>query len=373
MKKVLLLSSIHPALDPHIFRIAKTLTKNGYKVTLVAQHKKEEEIEGVKIIGLSEPKNRFCRFLFLTKKVYKIALEQKADVYHFHDPDLLPWMWLLKKKTKTKLIYDVHEDYPELILTREWIPKILKIPLSIFFNWFEKCISKSFDFIIAATPYIASRFKNHNVVYIGANFPDLEIFNSLENSKFQKTKSEPFILIYAGGLEKIRGIKEIVEALSMVNPKYNIKLKLFGKFSEKKFDEEVKKLKGWEKVEYFGWIPLKEVYKEIKNSDVGLICLHPIKRYMVSLPLKMFEYMAAGISVIVSNFPLWKEIIEKENCGICVDPLNPKEIAKAVEYLIEHPDEAKKMGENGRKAVLEKYNWGNESKKLLKIYEELTR
>jgi len=373
MKKVLLLSSIHPALDPHIFKIAKTLVKNGYEVTLLAQHKRNEKIEGVKIIGLPEPKNRFFRFLFLTKKVYEMALQQKADAYHFHDPDLLFWMWLLKKKAKAKVIYDVHEDYPELILTREWIPKVFKRSLSIFFNWFEKLISKSFDFIVAATPYIASRFKKHNVVYIGANFPDLEIFNSLEKTNFQKAKSEPFTLIYAGGLEKIRGIKEIVEALSMVNPKYKIKLKLFGKFSEKNFEEEVKKLKGWEKVEYFGWIPPKEVYKEMKKCDAGLVCLHPIKRYLNSLPLKMFEYMAAGLPVIASNFPFWKEILEKEKCGIWVNPLEPKEIAKAIEYLIENPEEAEKMGENGRKAVLEKYNWENESKKLLKIYEELTR
>jgi glycosyltransferase involved in cell wall biosynthesis len=85
----------------------------------------------------------------------------------------------------------------------------------------------------------------------------------------------------------------------------------------------------------------------------------------------MFEYMAAGLPVIASNFPLWKEIIEGNHCGIYVNPLKPKEIAKAIEYLIKHPKEAKRMGENGRKAVLEKYNWENESKKLLKIYEEL--
>ena len=371
MKKVILLSSIHPALDAHIFKIAKTLTKSGYDVTLIAQHEKNEITDGIKIIGLPKPKNRFERFFKLDRLVYRIALKQKAEVYHFHDPDLLFWAWWLKRKSKAKVIYDVHEDYPELILTREWIPKIIKKPLSIFFDFFEKWISKHFDFIIAATPYIANNFKNHNVAYIGANFPDLKMFNL--SGEISPTKPESFTLIYAGGLERIRGIKEIVDALSMINSKYKVKLKLFGKFSEKSFEEKVKNSKGWEKTEYFGWIPPKEVYKEMIKCDAGIVCLHPIKRYTVAFPLKMFEYMAAGLPVIASNFPLWKEMIEGNNCGICVNPLDQKEIAKAIEYLIEHPEEAKKMGENGRKAVLEKYNWENESKKLLKIYEELIR
>lgn len=107
------------------------------------------------------------------------------------------------------------------------------------------------------------------------------------------------------------------------------------------------------------------------GADAGIVCLHPMVNYLLGLPVKMFEYMAVGLPVIASNFPLWKKIVEENNCGICVSPLNPEEIAKAIEYLIEYPEEAKKMGENGRKAVLEKYNWENESKKLLKIYEKL--
>lgn len=83
--------------------------------------------------------------------------------------------------------------------------------------------------------------------------------------------------------------------------------------------------------------------------------------------------MAAGLPVVASNFPSWREIVEINKCGICVNPLEPKEIARAVKYLIEYPEEAEKMSKNGRRAVLEKYNWGNESKKLLKIYEELAK
>jgi len=110
----------------------------------------------------------------------------------------------------------------------------------------------------------------------------------------------------------------------------------------------------------------------LKNSKIGIVTFHPEPNHLFSSPVKMFEYMSAGIPVIVSNFPLWKEIVEGNNCGICVDPLNPEEIANAIKYIFENPAEAKKMGENGKTAVLEKYNWEKESEKLIEVYTRLT-
>ena len=86
----------------------------------------------------------------------------------------------------------------------------------------------------------------------------------------------------------------------------------------------------------------------------------------------MFEYMAAGIPVVASNFPLWKEIIEENKCGICVEPANVEQISDAVNYLLNNPEEAQRMGANGRKAVEEKYNWNNEAKTLLQLYCDLS-
>lgn len=126
-------------------------------------------------------------------------------------------------------------------------------------------------------------------------------------------------------------------------------------------------------VECFAWMPHEENIKHLLDADCGLVCFQPAPNQINAMPRKMFEYMAASLPVIASNFSLWKEIIEGNKCGICVDPLNPKEIAKAIDYLIEHPQDARRMGENGRKAILEKYNWENESVKLLNLYDKLVR
>ena len=104
---------------------------------------------------------------------------------------------------------------------------------------------------------------------------------------------------------------------------------------------------------------------------MGLVTLHPLPNYKDALPVKMFEYMAAGIPVIASNFTLWQEIIEGNECGICVNPLEPRAINKAIQYLIDNPKTAQKMGENGRQAVKQKYNWAIEEKKLFLLYEKL--
>ena len=115
----------------------------------------------------------------------------------------------------------------------------------------------------------------------------------------------------------------------------------------------------------------EKVSELLAQARVGVATLHPDPNYLGSLPTKLFEYMAAGLPVVASNFPLWKEIVEGNKCGLTVNPLDPEEIAHAIEYLINHPDEARRMGENGRQAVLEKYNWETEGKKLLALYEKL--
>ena len=136
------------------------------------------------------------------------------------------------------------------------------------------------------------------------------------------------------------------------------------------FKEKLKSHHYWGKVDFHGYINRNEVQKILANSSVGIVTLHPTNAYIESLPVKMFEYMAAGIPVIASNFPLWKEIVEGNNCGICVDPLDPKEIGGAIQYLIDNPKESEKMGKNGLRAAINTYNWSLQEKKLFSFYKQ---
>ncbi|WP_084777098.1 glycosyltransferase [Massilia sp. WF1] len=82
----------------------------------------------------------------------------------------------------------------------------------------------------------------------------------------------------------------------------------------------------------------------------------------------MFEYMSSGIPVIASDFPYGREIIEGNRCGMCVDPLDPRALAAAIDYPRCPSGYREIDGENGRKAVLEKYNWTVQAKRLTDFY-----
>ena len=177
-------------------------------------------------------------------------------------------------------------------------------------------------------------------------------------------------MCYICGLSKVRGISEIDDAIEL--SRSNAKLVIGGQFSESVFETHVKTKKGWEKVEDMGWLRREQVNSVLNRSRAGLVTLHPIVNYLDALPVKMFEYMACGIPVIASNFPLWKSIIEDNNCGVVVDPLNVSDISKAIDYIISNPKIAEELGKNGQVAVRNKYNWSIESAKLFALYEQFS-
>jgi len=375
MHKICHLTSVHPPFDTRIFhKECKTLVEAGYEVVLIAKHQRDEVVDGIRIRALPEPKNRIERMTETVWKLYKKALAENADIYHFHDPELIPVGLLLKHKGK-KVIYDVHEDVPRQILSKYWIPG----PCRKFVAWAvektENLAARFLSAIVAATSAIAARFvsKNKNT-FIVQNFPMLDEFKN--NVKHANENRENFsgrtrAVVYVGGIAANRGIFEMVKAVELVAFKRDVRLFLGGKFETERLENEVKAMPGWEHVEFLGWVGRREVAEVFSKSQAGLVLLHPEPRYMVAYPVKLFEYMSAGLPVVASNFPLWKEIVEGNGCGLTVDPLNPGQIAQAIEYLLEHPDEAKRMGENGQRAVLEKYNWEKEAQKLQALYEEL--
>jgi len=364
--KVCIITTVHPPFDTRIFhKQAKTLVQAGYDVTLIAQHKKNEIVDGVKIIALPKPRNRLTRMLGLTWKAFQIALRQRADIYHFHDPELLPIGVLLKLKTKAKVIYDVHEDVPKQILTKYWIPKLLRHPIAKIVNITEKSLTRFIDAVVVATEGIAENFQKFKPVVIH-NYPYLKMF-----SNFSLKEKKENIVVYVGGITRLRGAIEMVRAMEYLSHIKNIRLDLIGKFVPQKLERELKSMLGYRQVRFYGWKPWSEAWKHVQRAIAGLVIFHPAPNHEKALPNKLFEYMAAGIPVIASNFPLWKNIIEKNKCGLCVNPLDPKEIARAIEYLLTHPEEARKMGENGRRAVEKQYNWEMEAEKLLSLYEGL--
>uniref|UniRef100_UPI00333FA174 glycosyltransferase family 4 protein n=1 Tax=Castellaniella defragrans TaxID=75697 RepID=UPI00333FA174 len=366
--KICHLTSVHSRYDTRIFlKECRSLSNAGYKVALiVADGKGREDREGIEIHDAGASSGRLDRIRHATKRVLAKAIAVDAEIYHFHDPELIPAGLKLKRMGK-RVIFDSHEDVPKQLLGKPYLSPMKRKLLSWVFSVYERRTCGEFDAIVAATPFIRDKFLGINARAIDINnFP---MWGELaEPADAEGIRSN---ICYVGGIAAIRGVREIVRAMEYIRS--DARLQLVGTFSEAPVSAEVRQYGGWNRIDELGFMDRAGVRSVLGRSFAGLVTFLPAPNHIDAQPNKMFEYMSAGIPVIASNFPLWREIIEGNDCGLCVDPLDPREIAAAIDFFANHPEQARAMGENGRRAVESRYNWGVEEKKLIDLYESILK
>lgn len=367
MRKIVHLTSAHPRNDTRIFiKQCRTLAAHGYDVTLVvADGQGDERREGVTITDVGRLPGRLKRILVTPRRVCDKALSLDADIYQLHDPELLPVGLALKRRGK-QVIFDSHEDVPRQLLGKPYLGPVTRRLLSLVFALAERYACSRFDGVIAATPFIRDKFLKFKPGTVDVNnFP---LVGELENAAPWSLKRAE--VCYVGGIGEVRGIRELVAAGGRLRSAARINL--VGKFSEPAVEAEVKADAGWQRVNELGFLDRGGVRAVMERSLAGIVTFHRLPNHVDSHPTKMFEYMSAGIPVIASDFPLWREIIEGNGCGICVDPADPGAIAAAIDHLVARPEQAREMGENGRRAVLREYNWTVQARKLTDFYGALS-
>jgi glycosyltransferase involved in cell wall biosynthesis len=224
-----------------------------------------------------------------------------------------------------------------------------------------------FDGIVAATPSIGERFPAHKTAVV-QNFPRLA---AADDRPEGSADGRTYAFAYTGGLAAVQGLREIAATAALLPPDLGDAV-VAGWFDNDDLEREVLASEGWKRVEFLGRVTPNEVLEAIVSAHCGLVIDHPISNYLESYSTKMFEYMACGVPVICSDFPLWVQLVSDAECGVTVNPMDPHAVVKAVEALCRDPEEARRLGENGRKAIRERYNWENEFAKLDNLYRRLT-
>lgn len=362
------LASTHPSFDTRIFhKECKTLANAGYRVTLLVPHDGDEVVNGVRIRSVPKPKVGRERLSKTLGYLYRAALTEAPEaIYHFHDAELIFHMFLLKVRGR-RVIYDAHEDTPKQVMYQHWIPRLLRHPVSLVMRLAEWLGGRWFDGIIAAEPGILKRFPAKRTVLV-QNFPLLdELFSTVSMPYAER----PLRITYVGGITRKRGVEEMLAAIDRLPATLRAELVLGGLFHPAALEDEVRQMPGSERTDIRGWLQREQVVEVLAETRVGIVTLHPTPKYLDSYPTKLFEYVSAGLPVIASDFPQWRRLVEEAQCGVLVDPLDPEAIAEAMQWMLEHPDEAAAMGARGREAVRDRYSWEQEAPKLLAFYEDL--
>jgi glycosyltransferase involved in cell wall biosynthesis len=376
-KRICMMTLGHHAFDDRIFfKEALSLRKLTEQVTVLAVGSRRNcQVGGVRIVVVER-----SRFAFFTLwRLWVAARKERARIYHLHEPQLLLVGFLLKVLRRAKIVYDIHEHLPEMVRDFSRRPPKVAVLLAKGFSLIEMLLVRLADAVIVTSDLLASRYaaasKHMGILY---NYPRTDLFNNAQTvarellDQYGKSR----ILLYHGQISRARGLGVLVKAVKQVAKKTpGLKLILLGPVFGNSYREElielIRRQGAEELVDFLAPVSHKRVPQYVSLSEIGLVVLPSLGVFRESLPIKLMEYMACGVPVVASKLQAIERILKDAECGLLVDPTDVNDVAAAIHYLLKHPQEAKRMGQRGAKAVQERYNWSAMEKRLFALYEKL--
>lgn len=354
--------------DGRIFhKEAVSLAKRGFEVAVLGPANEPPPPRmGVTFVGvpIAPFRNRVMRKSALLFRIRMKSLLMRCHVYHCHEMDavvaVLPNIFF-----GSRIIYDVHEHFPENYCDR------LGKPWLALLRILDRLASRVVHLVMTVDETLADKYRTSMNVAVVHNYP---IYDSYLSSQQNRERN---LAIYVGGITEERGICEMIEGVALARARHGgLHLKMVGKFVPPEFrtvvEQKITELGLSEAVEIIDWGPFEGMPEMIQGASIGLSFLRPVRRYSLAIPTKVYEYMAAGIPVVASSFKNISRFLESEQCGITAEPGSARSFSDAICFLLENSEEMERMGRNGRLAVREKYNWENESRILVKSYERIT-
>lgn len=348
-------------------RESRTLVEAGYEVCNVTPGGVASD-DGIRVVPVRLPRNRAERMLITPWVVTWRARRLRPAAWHLHDANLIP-PGLLLRLLRQRVVYDGHEILGDQVRERPWIPLLLRRVAAWLAVLLERVAVGSFSAAIFAEPAAAAGYPSRSTVTV-RNFPSPEDDGPPPPSKSDYTTRDE-IALYTGDITYTRGAIEMVQAMGRLPASTSARLALVGRINSPGLKEEMSKLAGWTSVDFAGRVEYADLKGYWARARLGLAVLHPTRQYLHSVPTKLFEYMAAGLPIVISDFETWRPYVVPYDCGILVDPRDVDQIAEAIASLSSNPDEAWAMGQRGRKAIEERFNWSSEGARLVALYTDL--
>lgn len=354
-------SSVHQWTDNRVhYRECASLADAGYDVTLIAVESPiEAPMDRVRVIKLPRM-NRALRATWGSIRAVRLGLRSRAEVLHFHDPELA-WAIPLCRLLGRKVIYDAHEDLPNQIRTKAYLPAPV-MPLAVLTAHVVIALTRLSSHVVSATETIAHRYPSDRVSVVH-NYPPLRD----EESSARPVEERGHTVVYIGTMSDSRGADVMVEAAGHPEFPSDWSFEIAGRASDPLI-ERISKLDGWNNTTFYGQVAPMTARDLLLGCRVGLVLFEDSQAHRDALPTKMFEYFAAGVPVVASDFPLWRTIIAEHECGLLVDQTSPAAVAAAVRRYADDSDLLRRHSENARRLAEEKLNWSAEAETLIGVY-----
>lgn len=370
MKRVVHISTVHQPFDIRIFhKECVSLAKAGYEVYNIGRFKKEEIVNGVRIVPVRSFAKKIWRLIFgPLMAMSQLKNIRNVQLVHLHDPELLLIAPLLKLFGFT-VVFDMHEDVRAQIKGKQWIPKSLRTLISFVYGFSERFLLWFVDAVITVSEPIIDKVRHPRKLLL-RNLPLKSEFQTELGQK--NAKSDLVKLVYTGDLTEIRGATQMLNLLEDLSTDWEVELHFAGRIPDRGFEKRLRSHPAFSKMIQHGWLNRPQMIDLLTSSSLGLCLLHKMPNHEVSWPIKIFEYMGAGIPQLTSDYAHWKHVVEGNGCGICVDVNRRKEVHDAARHILGSTERVREMGANARAAILDgKLNWESESLALTSLYREV--
>jgi glycosyltransferase involved in cell wall biosynthesis len=367
------MTTVHPAKDARIFyRMSRALAERGYAVTLIAPESSEDALVRMSTWNTQlERSGRTKRFAL----ALRAAVAERADIYHFHDPELIPLGLALKVlRPSAAVVYDVHEDYPAMMRVKYWIPTPLRPLIAQAAYLANTAAGVCLDGIVVADPHVQQDFQHvalhKSIVYY--NFPTLSLFTPVPAAPAVAQAD----LVYIGGMSDRAGMFVLLDALALlakqgITPSVRLAGYTDGDAGLAAIQQGIRTRGLSVQVELHGRMPHTQVPAWIRSGRIGLVTLQPIAKFLKNIPTKLFEYWACGLPVIASDLPPIRPFLRNGKNGLLFAPTSAEDLARVIVWLMRHPYEAKAMGQYGQGQVAKEWNNDRQIDDLIGLYEQI--